>query len=560
MKQFLPSVAIMWLLAAIVLYPFSAAAQTAAERQKDEQILCPIDWDDQVFVSPTGKHIAISHDSFKFTADQARAIRARVATAGKNNSKALAESVRLSEQVHENAGSTASLIFDGKPQFPIKSIGRATFSSDGEHFLYSFTVGKGAQLQRGYIALDGIVQKPFSFASPLTALEALYFSPDSKLWVAVINHGTNRFAVINGGSHDYGMLVGSVELQPGGHDYAFHFTAEEAHFVRYNTKTFGPYSWVDAVQFSAEGKHFGYFARRRIPGDMENFVMIDGKECFKTNRGIRHLTLSDAGSHYAFILDEPNSDHRIYLDGKPLKSALDRPQFTRRGQLVYFAITNWNNLGQQLVVGGREWKDCVAQNLIFSPDRERMVCIAPVTRGNANRQAVVLDGKVITEGDLVYNIAFSPDGKRLAFEIRDQKQKFIYNTGEINPLPMQYSVLALKFSPAGEHLAEQLQDARIDGNVMRLDGKALPVPGKSLSVGDNIKGMPGEFSPDSRYFFYMGRDKDNQTMVVRNETAGDAYKRVLAAKTGQWIWFENNEARYFVVCGTNAVSIREKLQ
>jgi hypothetical protein len=95
---------------------------------------------------------------------------------------------------------------------------------------------------------------------------------------------------------------------------------------------------------------------------------------------------------------------------------------------------------------------------------------------------------------------------------------------------------------------------------MRLDGKALPVPVKSLSVVDNIEGMPGEFSPDSRYFFYMGRDKDNQTAVVRNDTAGDSYKRVLAAQSGQWIWFENNEARYFVVRGTNAVSIREKLQ
>lgn len=560
MKPLLQSVATMWLLAAVFLYPFPGTAQTSAERQIDEQIVCPIELDDRVFVSPTGKHIAIFHDSFKFPEDQARAIRAQLATAPKNDSKTLAESVRLSEQVRENAGSTATVIYDGKPQFPIKSIGRATFSPDGEHFLYSFMVGKGAQLQRGYIALDGTVQKPFSFTSPLTALEALYFSPDSKSWVAVINDSTNRFAVINGVSNNYGMLVGNVEFQPGGHVYAYHYITNKAHFVRHNTKTFGPYSQISAVQFSAEGKHFGFIATRRIPGDMENFVMIDGKECFKTNRGIRHLTLSDAGSHYAFILDEPNYDHRMYLDGKPLRSALDQPQFTRRGQLVYFAVTDWTKLTQQLVVDGREWKDCTAQNLFFSPDRERIACIALITRGNTNRYAIVLDGQPLLEGERISNIAFSPDGKRLAFEVRDQKQRFIYNTGQINPLPMQYSVLALKFSPDGEHLAEQLQEASNGGSVMRLDEKALLVLVKSLSVGDNVEGMPGEFSPDSRYFFYIGRDKENQTIVVRNDTPGNSYRKALAAKSGQWIWFENDEARYFVVRGTNAVSIREKLQ
>ena len=71
--------------------------------------------------------------------------------------------------------------------------------------------------------------------------------------------------------------------------------------------------------------------------------------------------------------------------------------------------------------------------------------------------------------------------------------------------------------------------------------------------------MTGEFSPDSRSFFYTGREKDYQTMVVRNDTPGNSYGKVLVAKSGQWIWFENDEARYFVVRGTNAVSIREKL-
>lgn len=559
MKPFLQSVAIVWLLAAVILYPFTVAAQTAITRQIAEQIICPIDLDDQLFVSPTGKHIAIFHDSFKFPEDQARVIRARLARAGKNDSRALAESLRLSDQVRENAGSTATVIYDGKPQFSIKSIGRATFSPDGEHFLYSFIAGKGAQLLRGYIALDGIVQKPFSFTSPLTALEALYFSPDSKLWVAVINDGGNRFPVINGVSHEYGTLVGSVEFQPGDHDYAFHYTTNKAHFVRHNTKTLGPYSWVSALQFSAEGKHLSYVARRRIPGDMEDFVMIDGKECFKTSREIRHLTLSDDGLHYAFILSEPNYDHRMYIDGKRLRSALDRPQFTRRGELVYFAITDWKGLRQQLVVDGKEWKDCTAQNLTFSPDREHIACIAPVLRGNTNRQVVVFDGKVLSEGDSVSQITFSPDGKRLAFEIRDQKMKFIYNNAQINPLPMQYSVTALKFSPDGEHLLEQLQDVRMGGSVMRLDGKVLSAPVGSLSVGDNVKGLLGEFSPDSQYFFYLGRDKDNQTIVIRNDTAGASCKKVLAAKSGQWIWFENNKAYYFAVRGTNVLSVRENL-
>jgi hypothetical protein len=248
MKPLLQSGATKWLLVAAFLSPFARAAQMSTARQIDEQIICPIEWEDRVFVSPAGKHIAIFHDSFKFPEDQARIIRARFAQAGKNDSKALAESLRSSDQVRENAGSTATVIYDGKPQFPIKSIGRATFSPDGERFLYSFMVGKGAQLQRGYIALDGIVQKPFSFSSPLTALEAIYFSPDSKSWVAVINDSTNRYPAINGVTNNYGMLVGSFEFQPGGHDYAFHYTINKAHFVRHNTKTFGPYPWVSAVQ------------------------------------------------------------------------------------------------------------------------------------------------------------------------------------------------------------------------------------------------------------------------------------------------------------------------
>lgn len=83
MKPIRELIACIWSIAAF-LNLFVGEAQTVNAREVDEQIICPVVWEDQVFVSPTGKHIAVFHDSFKFPEDQARAIRAGLARAGKS--------------------------------------------------------------------------------------------------------------------------------------------------------------------------------------------------------------------------------------------------------------------------------------------------------------------------------------------------------------------------------------------------------------------------------------------------------------------------------------------
>lgn len=207
------------------------------------------------------------------------------------------------------------------------------------------------------------------------------------------------------------------------------------------------------------------------------------------------------GRHCLAVESLPDHRARVYLDGKVVAEydgireakAMLGPNGKRWA--CRFITTDYS---QVFVIDGAQQSDKIGvffSAMAFSPDGKRLAYLAE----QGDRRFVMLDGKKGPElgsEAVLDELVFSPDGKRLAYDVRGENPDYVMLDGK--PGPGYANVYGLEFSSDSKRFLYTAE--REDGmKVVVLDGKAG-------QAHDDI--YPGPiFSPDGRHVAYCGRDR-----------------------------------------------------
>jgi hypothetical protein len=210
---------------------------------------------------------------------------------------------------------------------------------------------------------------------------------------------------------------------------------------------------LSPITFSDDGAHCAYFGK---VGD-QYIAVLDGKEIARGPFGISVgqsgvLSFSPRGEHVFYIEYDTHTGHRVMMDGKPEPWSHQAPQvvFSPDGEHYAYvgtqadaAKTRWNVVdGRQVKYFGDNLQFTAASHLVSVLNEDgldtlvvdnkpvmRAAKIWPVWASSTGNQiaAVMLprrgaptlltmNGKPIpgTEGVMVKNVYFSPDGRRYA--------------------------------------------------------------------------------------------------------------------------------------------------
>lgn len=127
----------------------------------------------------------------------------------------------------------------------------------------------------------------------------------------------------------------------------------------------------------------------------------------------------------------------------------------------------------------------------FSPDEKHFAYV----RKRDKEEAVVLDGKPVgsyTEVDTLPGLVFSPDGQRLAFQVKKDAQSFVVQVSGRGVTADRMKITKLAFSPDGSRMACAAYEGQRQWVVV--DGKKL---GGDCRHPDHL-----EFTADGQHLFY----------------------------------------------------------
>src|ERR1019366_6035859 len=238
--------------------------------------------------------------------------------------------------------------------------------------------------------------------------------------------------------------------------------------------------------FSPDSKRVAYFAVSGTGSKSEIFTVVNGQE----------------GRHYPGIETNhlefsPDSQHLLYL--------------------AHIANREWS-----VVVDEKEGKYYDAWNIsdpIFSPDSKRTAYVVKTQIDGGEAFAVVdgQEGKHYSGKSVwVENLAFSPDNKRVTYQVRADDTLFGIMDGK-----EYHEGFGLITSPDGSRLAYMA--LRKGKQFFVVDGKE----GKSYDVVTDPM-----FSPDCRSVVYVGYTeaykKGKMWHIVVNGKEGKAYNLVIA--------------------------------
>jgi WD40 repeat protein len=335
-----------------------------------------------------------------------------------------------------------------------------------------------------------------------SSIENFLFSPDSK-----------RFAYVANGN----MVV-----------------VDEAESETYFGLTYRPAygsipSDYNPIQFSADSQHLAYIA---LTDSNKYTVVVDG---------VKHKP-------YDFILDPTNlrtgSKARLLGTPDPKPGVLFSPV---GGRTAYIAGIG-NNFGgmvftpglpgggEFLVVDGVEglMYDGVT-DVTFSSDGRHIAYVARrIDDSNLSDYCVVIDGVESKwyHAMSISNVIFSPDGNTLIDVVEEYPlEDYLREFAVINNVeqPLHYEVCDIAFSPDGKHLAYVANDSRDVGylrgeSVVILDG----VPGNVyFHVGWRTNTSDGlVFSPDSQRLAYVAVGYDKPRTLVVDGVEGKGYSSI----------------------------------
>lgn len=414
---------------------------------------------------------------------------------------------------------------------------------DGNH---AAVVGMGGSRPAVYV--DGNVGSPYSAISPWTSLEpgkpapgVLVWSPDHAVLAYVASKG-GQFSLVENQREGpaFDRIIGVV-FSPVGHRVAY---IAQRGIQNPNTMEsvvvvdgrVGPgYRSVQAVQFSEDGQHVGYFASSKT-GSQPNHVVFDGHEGPGFGN-LGDLHLSPSGGHYAYVGDTlkvNKIDKAVIVDGTP-GPAVDQVRgivFSRDGKRVaYFAqksnagISFW-----QAIVDGRagpEFLELPGSSVVFSADGKRTAYTGQARSGDRYRSFAVIDGNKGIDYDDCSEFLFSADSRHVAYLGTNSGKAVVVLDGKESDAHQAIDRTSLRFSPDGSRFGFVAQDESTWRVV--IDGKA------GEARHEVIDGKSLEFSPDGQHYRFKIRNSSGDwNFVVDDRVDKSSAPPAKMAMTRDW--------------------------
>lgn len=153
-------------------------------------------------------------------------------------------------------------------------------------------------------------------------------------------------------------------------------------------------------------------------------------------------------------------------------------------------------------------------SFVMSQNGEHYIYIKDVFDSDNYKQLLVLDGKVINDGDYynIQNLILSPDGSHFAFSAWMKSENNFYDINNISRFVVldgikgkgYKSISSLTFSSDSQHFA-YIAENRIDRYIV-IDGKE-----KRVDWNDYHLEKIFSFSPDGKHFAYLTSQENDRT-------------------------------------------------
>jgi hypothetical protein len=568
------------------LSAFNAAycAETTASRTATEKVLMVLAATNaesgRLELSPDGKHVAyFAKAEFTLSPEKEQELEAAFDawTKGKGGGTFPLNAFR------GNGKLDGRIWLDGVPQLPIWTVDDMTFTPDSQHLAYVVRNWvkdlKGNGHDEGYVVWDGIPKtKIYPARGDMASIGDLQVSADSTSWSAIAvrpdPRALARFVVLINGKEEQNVIFQNTHVlfSPVGHDYAYQFGENSNHLVIHNGKKLGPYFSVDSLQFSGNGQHLAFLAKKKLEGtdQTQSYLVLDDQEQLIGADDVSELHLNHDGSHYFYALN-----HKIYLDGKSLgwPGYYSHLTVSPDGQHLAYVTQKGRQFG--LVVDGQAWRlgHSIMDDPVFSPDSQHVAVMAAVILSNKKwSYFVMLDGKSQKSfsEEPSRRLVFSPDGNRLAYFAKDMSKWVLVVDGIETSVPGEELGRTLTFSPDGKHVAALVITMPNEQTYSVMDGESHPayltVKGIELYGGSQHL---LEFSPDSQHLVYAAKLESGKETMIVDGVKGQEYDQIpfapelhsVVQDDPRWFWFDNeNELRYVAVHGDQVLSVEENLK
>ncbi len=293
-------------------------------------------------------------------------------------------------------------------------------------------------------------------------------------------------------------LVASQDLS----QWAGVFRKETKLYIVTNGEKSKDYDAIGMLTFSPDGKRFAYAAY--IKG--KAFLVIDGEKSKKSYDEIDFLTFSPDGKRLAYVAKEKNKMF-VVVDGVEGKryQGIRQPVFSSQGNKIAYpaAISLGYTSPRQWVAVVNEKENLSYEeifNVALSPDGKRLT----LSVKEREKMFVVVDGVKGKIYDWADWPTFSPDGKRLAYVAKEKNKMFVVVDGVEGK---RYdSVYQPVFSSNGKNIAY----------ISKENGKTfLIVNSREIKTKyqylDNLT-----FSPEGKKIAYQAKNTKGWWVIVVN--------------------------------------------
>lgn len=262
------------------------------------------------------------------------------------------------------------------------------------------------------------------------------------------------------------------------------------------------------LAFGPKGRRLGYLADR----DKKDYGVMDGKAVGPVDPVyVPGIVFSPDGAHWAFMtFHEEARKEAVYRDGEKIdefekrESGLPNLLFTPEGRLAYRGVRIAEGRPRHhVIVDGKAVTpgyDSIGA-ISMSPDGKRLAF--EVRRGD--REFIVLDGAEQKPYALTDGFTFSPDGRRFAYMGSSEATAAAVIDGKEAPPERLHFVSDFAFSPDSKRLAYVIQTEPRRWRHVVLDGEKGP-------RFENAYGLT--FSPDSKRFAYGVQDGSDRRAVI----------------------------------------------